>query len=378
MIAKLQRLGHEVDTLKAKFIEIIEAGRGEPDPVDIHRKMILKDIRTSMAVNTTCLTCLSNWPSYDLPCGYRVCARCVRYFGRHVRGTQFQLGTCMLCGQRHQDPLDVGPAVAGVRILEIDGDVDNAPGIAENLKSLSSRLPGPLHNYFDVVVGCGVGLFFTIMIFCKGATLDDCMHHIKSLGRFKEKRGRLRFGSGLEFRVEELESKQVKVVRYVGTSIFWVCHSSYFRSQEELRRIWPGYRTDSIHSYQGDQLTDETIRIHAGTLLASLFFLELVDSSYDGGLLMVKLEVQCRLPPGIQLLSVMKLVGQAGLLIYGKKQEIFPKNKWDYMGAFSKVLSLKVPHDTTHIDAKFEGSVMDGASLSNCPLSLHDLNVSAG
>lgn len=366
--------------LETKFIEILKSCRGKLDPVIAHKKMLSRHGSKIMAGHSICVSCFSNRPSCVLSCCHRVCEGCIRCLGQYVRGIEFQLRKCLLCKQEQHEPFNVKPPTAGVRTLEISGGVDAAPVIARSLKSLCANLPGPLCDYFDLVIGRDVGLFFTIMIFCKEASVDDCIHHLKNLEHFKERKGRLLFGPRLKFAIEDLQSNKVKILRYVGTSTYECRYLPACRSRQEQHRIWPNCRTDFTHDYNGVALTDETVRAHGRTLLASLFYLELVDFSHEGGLLAVRLEVKCRLPSGQHMLDVINRVGQARLIIYGEEHEFFTKHQWDDLAAsktLAKAFLVNVPDDTTPIDAKFKGGVVDGASLSNCPLSLHDLDARA-
>jgi hypothetical protein len=114
------------------------------------------------------------------------------------------------------------------------------------------------------------------------------------------------------------------------------------------------------------------IQAHASTLLATLFYIEYVESRHKDGILAVRLKVKCRLY-GQHLLDVIKRVGQVCLTICGKEHELLTRSEYGNVAKvqkFSKAFLVNVPDETIHIDVRFKGGIMDGASLSNCPFIL--------
>ena len=81
---------------------------------------------------------------------------------------------CVLCGAVNSVQTALKPPSAGIG-LNLHGNVDDALPIAMFLKDLRSSLSGRLEDYFDLVLGSGIGAFFMVMIFCNQAAVEDCI-----------------------------------------------------------------------------------------------------------------------------------------------------------------------------------------------------------
>ena len=95
--------------------------------------------------------------------------------------------------------------------MRLAGRVGAAQGMANFLRSLRSVVRSPLHDHFDVVIASDVGMFFAVMLFCKRATIEDCIHHLPNLECAKQSRWGLKFGRRLRFRFEELVTNGVRM-----------------------------------------------------------------------------------------------------------------------------------------------------------------------
>ncbi|KAF3763528.1 hypothetical protein M406DRAFT_74122 [Cryphonectria parasitica EP155] len=114
-----------------------------------------------------CSFCIVHDPSYLLDCGHRIC----------ISGYDFQLKNCVVCNTAMSSSIVVKPHAAGVRVLKLCGK--DGIALAQSLTHLSRILPGPWHNYFDLVIGSDTGILFVVLLFCKNATLGDCLWHIE-------------------------------------------------------------------------------------------------------------------------------------------------------------------------------------------------------
>lgn len=174
-----------------------------------------------------CLPCLARTPPNTLTCGHRLCDTCV---------VHLPLKRCPLCSQINTVRFHPKPSGAGVRILHLGGDVADARAVALFLKELRGRISGCLPYHFDLVLCSGVGIFFALMLFCKNASIEDCMHlfdrlhHVKVRRRFiapvlqdgmrdsdrpyqvKAWKSCFSFGPQLYFEMSDLHSSQAKMV----------------------------------------------------------------------------------------------------------------------------------------------------------------------
>lgn len=154
---------------------------------------------------SSCFTCLIHAPSNTLTCGHRLCDACLLKRIHHAKQR------CPLCGEVNKVDFHPKPVTSGVRILHLGGEMEDAEKIARLLQSLRSRLSGHLQYYFDLVVCSGVGIFFAVMMFCNGKSIEECMQCCT--GRLKLKaKGVFDFGSGLKFSFSVLHRSRIKLV----------------------------------------------------------------------------------------------------------------------------------------------------------------------
>ncbi|ORY57004.1 uncharacterized protein BCR38DRAFT_490447 [Pseudomassariella vexata] len=161
-----------------------------------------------IAQQELCLCCLTHQPSRRLTCGHQVRDHCIR---------RYDLSSCLLCGVGNTALLQVKPLNGGVRALSLAGDVAGARTLACLLQSLRSELRSPLCRHFDLVRATGVGIFFGLMIFCKQASVEECLHHLPRIRQVKVKHREFKFGRRLKFRREELHSDLVTVTTWVAS-----------------------------------------------------------------------------------------------------------------------------------------------------------------
>lgn len=74
--------------------------------------------------HSTCFSCLSELPKHPLPCGHVICTSCSHSYGEAKGKGLIELTSCPLHASTHWDYqcyIKVKPALAGVRILCLDG-----------------------------------------------------------------------------------------------------------------------------------------------------------------------------------------------------------------------------------------------------------------
>lgn len=208
--ANLANLFAQVHSHFAKFAAAAVAGA--LDPV-AHHQRILKEVGSlNLDCRGTCLSCLVRVASNGLSCGHRLCDACVAIHCQETEGQAFRLPACVFCQAANHIPLHVKPSTAGARVLRLAGPVGAARGMAGFLRSLRSVVRSPLHDHFDVVIASDIGMFFAVMLFCKRATIEDCIHHLPNLECAKQSRWGLKFGRRLRFRSEEFVTNGVRLI----------------------------------------------------------------------------------------------------------------------------------------------------------------------
>jgi len=195
------------------FVKFASAAvAGALDPV-AHHQRILKEVGSlNLDCRGTCLSCLVRVASNGLSCGHRLCDACVAIHCQDTEGQAFRLPACVFCRAANHTPLHVKPSTAGARILRLAGPVGAARGMAGFLRSLRSVVRSPLHDHFDLVIASDIGMFFAVMLFCKRATIEDCIHHLPNLECAKQSRWGLKFGRRLRFRSEEFVTNGVRLI----------------------------------------------------------------------------------------------------------------------------------------------------------------------
>jgi hypothetical protein len=207
--ANLATLLSQVYSHFAKFAGAAIAGA--LDPVAHHQRILKEMGALNLDCGGTCLSCLIRAAPSRLSCGHRLCDACVAIHCQETEGQTFRLPACVSCRAANHTPLHVKPPTAGVRILRLSGPVEAAQGMASFLRSLRSVVRSPLHDHFDLVIASGIGMFFAVMLFCKRATVEDCIHHLPNLECAKQSRWGLKFGRRLRFCFEELVTNGVRL-----------------------------------------------------------------------------------------------------------------------------------------------------------------------
>lgn len=81
----------------------------------------------SLFTNTSCLVCLMYTPEHRLPCGHVLCTSCLQAFGNPEQDVIITISSCPMPHRRiywnDRWPIPVKPALAGTRILSLDGFV---------------------------------------------------------------------------------------------------------------------------------------------------------------------------------------------------------------------------------------------------------------
>ncbi|KAF2823761.1 hypothetical protein CC86DRAFT_298378 [Ophiobolus disseminans] len=120
---------------------------------------------TKYVSHSACFCCLRGIAEHPLPCGHILCTACVKGFGKaHTRlPGSVTTTSCPLHSQGAVfGPLweiHIKPALAGVRVLSLDGGGIRGIVVLEVLKSIEEELGGriPVMNFFDLVVGTSIG-----------------------------------------------------------------------------------------------------------------------------------------------------------------------------------------------------------------------------
>jgi len=129
---------------------------------------LISEATTSWATihpHTTCLGCLARPPNARLPCGHRLCDKCIRRWGKRAPDEThsrwgFRLPHCPFCHKACEPVLPMRPCTAGIRILKLDGIISSRYTQLRFLKELQ-RLAGlgccPIRDQFDLVIGANSG-----------------------------------------------------------------------------------------------------------------------------------------------------------------------------------------------------------------------------
>ncbi|KAG6358157.1 hypothetical protein INS49_014041 [Diaporthe citri] len=258
--------------------------------------------------------------------------------------------------------------------------------MAEILRTLRFRLAGPLEDYFDLVVATGIGIFFATLIFCKGATVADCVHHLGDLQYIRAKKQEIRFGNSLRFRGDEMGTK--------GPKLFFQ-HGSFTLSPHgpqsgqaldvdaEIEKLWPGSTARIVVDLQppfGIQPVEVPDHV-----LVSLFYVELPEKPvfYSTSPLIVTVVIKCRLQPSPHLATLLLRMRTESVQVYFKGDE--PTRKADFCddhawngikqgNPFLRQCHLLVRSLTSVIDIRMDSILGKGrVPLSHSPWTLLDL-----
>lgn len=318
-----------------------------------------------------CLSCLAHQPFRRLTCAHRFCDGCIRRYNVEA--------SCVVCGVANMVAIQIKPANGGVRALSLGGGVADAFTLARFLQSLRRELRSPLHGHFDFVQVTGVGIFFGLMLFCKQASIEECIHLIPGIRYVKVSRRGFKFGRRLDFSRDELHSNIV-----VSSTDTTTCAA-------EARLLWPGCKLDALLEFRGGEFTAKQITSAAEKLLASLFYVELEESPEFGSgpadPVVVRLRVQCRLPPGPSLMDfILRLRTRRCTLVSSgggppTVSEVCPDIVWDRVRkglSFVRLLCVRATSPQAAIRVEIEGVLCVRAEatkrlVSNCPCMLERL-----
>ncbi|KUI65132.1 hypothetical protein VM1G_00665 [Cytospora mali] len=343
----------------------------EQDPLSTHCDTLLKAGRSLQAIKPPlndlsgqqiCLSCLSYTPSNTLSCGHQICERCIDL---HSCSSGL-LPQCLLCGVANSALVRAKPPTAGVRVLSLSGEAADAPAMARFLQCLRSKLRIPLYQHFDLLMASGIGIFFTIMIFCKQASVEDCIHHLPRVKYIKVREGEFRFSRKLRFSRKELHSNLVRITL------------NNCNPQAEAERFWPGSKIDAFLEYCGRQSVETELLPAADNLLASLFYLEVLDLPlfFAQPTTIVVVAVKCRIPPGPDLANLaLRMRASDTKVVYSGQEEtkvsvLCSSVVWDRIRdgqPFQRLLHIRVASTRSLINV-----VIGSRTVSNCPRLLED------
>ena len=318
-------------TLKADvrtlFVQFMKAEPSERQTLLASSMRTLSSSSKITLPTDLCVVCLCRFPATTLSCGHRVCDDCTETNGKKSEeGIDiYQMHFCVLCGAVNSVQTALKPPSAGIRVLNLHGNVDDALPIAMFLKDLRSSLSGRLEDYFDLVLGSGIGAFFMVMIFCNQATVEDCIYHLPKLKCVRIDDKSLFFGKGLRFPRSDLLDAKIKLVLYNTDSRLAICQNYITKSSKwlqkfsilfqgvdniaarafiEANRIWPDGHIDVITQCHNSNYP-ETLSM-ANELISALFYVqrEGIPTFYDLFPARFVLWVKCRLPAGRHLLDI--------------------------------------------------------------------------
>lgn len=111
--------------------------------------------------NRTCLACLARPPENRASCRHSFCDSCIITHSNvdPEEPWKFKLSKCLLCKKTNSVEYNLKPSTAGVRALEIGSDGVSLQDI-QTLHDIETqlRLPMPLREHFDIVIGGDRGL----------------------------------------------------------------------------------------------------------------------------------------------------------------------------------------------------------------------------
>lgn len=125
-----------------------------------------------------CLWCLIRQPEHPLYCGHSLCDTCAKAFGEPLAAEySFLVARCILCEREEDLIVRLKPPTAGTRLLVLDGGGIRGAFTLLALKTLEEkiRLPHPLREEFDLVVGTSSGMgqhgLFLSLLTCTGGLI---------------------------------------------------------------------------------------------------------------------------------------------------------------------------------------------------------------
>ncbi|OAQ69275.2 patatin-like serine hydrolase [Pochonia chlamydosporia 170] len=346
-----------------------------------------------------CLLCLCRFPSNTLSCGHSICDSCMRMGSKKNESDDntYTMRDCVLCGHTNSVHTILKPPSAGTRVLNLHGDIDEAFPMAMYLKDLRRSILGHFEEYFDLVIGSGIGAFFMIMIFCNQAIIADCIHHIPNLKCIKIDDEIACFGKGLRFPISDLRQAKIKLVlyntderlatykNYIAKSSKWLHKSTTpcqkidvsNRSYTEALRIWPDDQIRTITQCPNNR-NSETLSV-ANELVSALFYIEReeIPTFYSLSPVVFVLRVKCRLPVGQHLLDVAMRMRRRKVRVrvcmqdYERSFLLCADQMWEALKKgrpFLRRLEVRLCSPKALITVKLDGTVAnDTSELCNCP-----------
>lgn len=225
-----------------------------------------------------------------------------------------------------------------------------------------------------MVAARGIGIFFGLMIFCKKAPIEECIHYLPRIQFAKKTQRAFAFGRHLKFGREEYHSNYVRNIMLPDPKD---------DPEAEVRRLWPGPKIDLMLQYHGGQFAEPQVATAADKLTASLFYIEpeLVPLVWPALTISIAIVVKCRLPPGLELANlIMRLrIDKAKFEFGGHEQrryfKVCPSSVWARIRAgrsFERVVYVRVASDDIEVRCSMKlGGLY--RRLSNCPVRLCDL-----
>ncbi|KAI7775995.1 Patatin-like serine hydrolase [Diaporthe eres] len=318
----------------------------------------------------------------------------IRSNGRLEYGSCY-LVSCPLCGG--PDTVHLKPRTAPVRALVLLGGKDGATG--NFLRRLTSSLYGRLTDYFDIVIGSGNAMAVTVDIFAEGRSLDSRRAGSKWLAWRSKAPTRISPLPKTRCRVAVLGKRGI-LSNYRGAL---ADHSSPLEFlAQEVERLWFGSRIMTI-IHDGSSTSDQTPQYRqsialtsmsdprapnmSDLLVASLFFLEVVD---EPGYLFpqeCQIRMRCRLPAGHHLFNLIYKLRYRDARVYCRSNSrrwhehiLCDTRQWEKLKEGAEY-SLSWAMEFTSLDMQLHVE-MDGLAernyISDGPVTLKDLSQDPG
>lgn len=109
-----------------------------------------------------CFMCLARDAEKKLTCGHRLCNPCVIMHGSSPPSDQwaYRITHCPLCQEFNREPVALRPPTTGIRVLSLAGPEQSKFVMLKFLADIQSRVGLVLHplcEYFDLIIGSGIG-----------------------------------------------------------------------------------------------------------------------------------------------------------------------------------------------------------------------------
>ena len=377
--------------IETEFAKLVASGRrASPELAPLYRELQYRH-------PSTCLSCLSRFPLNSLTCGHRLCDDCV--LSHWETGV---LKRCPLCAWPNVVAFYPKPPGAGARVLRLEGELEDARGIATLLRRLCDHLSVSLRHYFEVLCCSGIGIFFGVMIFCQGATVEDCMYHISNVQHIKMSKTGFSFGPRLKFSFHELRKSQVKMVLCFKNGTvrsYDLDETKPLRTPDipslpidqlamrECAQLWPDAEIHAVINLERRQSDQISVSIIADKLVASSFYLELAEHVFWAkSPTAVQVIIKCRIPPGPILTDFAKKLHAKRIWIRlriddGPLESILlcPESVLAEVkrgNIFARPLRVLIPSPASTVDIQVEGIHSTGSTaINNSPCKVGSVAV---